>query len=393
MSVGARALVSGLLCSLLAVAFVPVVSGALATPLDGSQAPTEAAGPVAAVGTDPLLGPREPLGPDGTSRPVAAFAVLTMAERVVEHIRKFAPPPPDPEQDPETWVQDILAQLQAPPVPVESTVVPHQEDGEEDEEDGARPVVHVQRHPWARQSQAGGATSAEPTPVAPRSLHAPDGPGPATATWSSVGGASFMTAAVAAAGAAAGLLWLGLPKLRRVVPLAFTLFSRFDKDDILDHPTRARLLELVKENPGMNLAALRQATGSGKSQAEHHLTLLERHRLVVSKRMGRARHFYANGGAPAGRKEAYAVLRNERTRQIAAFIEGHPGALQRDIKEAFGVTSSVVHWHVQRLQDAGLVETLRRGRTVRHYDTKRLGAMKADGLVPTVDRHALQQGA
>lgn len=200
-----------------------------------------------------------------------------------------------------------------------------------------------------------------------------------------------------AAGATATALVAGglvvLTGWRRVVGFGAALFSRFTKDDVLEHPMRSRLHDVVVENPGINLVGLRQAAGCGRSQAEHHMAVLEKHRLVVSKRVGRARHFFKNGAGITTTKTAYAVLQNDRTEAIASFIASHPGALQRDIREAFQTGSSTVSWHVRRLQEAGLVQRVVEGRTTRHFPVGRLEQRHEDGAPASLAENAMRQGA
>lgn len=155
---------------------------------------------------------------------------------------------------------------------------------------------------------------------------------------------------------------------KKVAPIFSPLFTRFEGKKVLEHPNREALYTHIAGAPGVRLQDLCDATGLSRTAVTHHLRLLENQHLIMSKRVGRSRHYYENGGRYArDEKEAYAVLQNERSRAIADYIRAHPGAIQKHLCERLGVRPSIVHWHVKRLKEAQLVDAVRQGRTVSYY--------------------------
>ncbi len=153
---------------------------------------------------------------------------------------------------------------------------------------------------------------------------------------------------------------------RRVVPSP--LFTRFQRETVLNHPKRGELYQLIADRPGVCLQNLCDETELSRTAVTHHLRLLEKQHLIVSKRNGRSRHYYQNGGRYGTEmKQAYAVLQNERSQAIADFIHGHPGAIQKSICSRLGIDASVAHWHAKRLEEANLIRTVRQGRTVAYF--------------------------
>lgn len=202
-----------------------------------------------------------------------------------------------------------------------------------------------------------------------------------------------LLAAGAGAAAAAALLafWLagssgslgasaatasGGSQLRRLLPFASPLFTRFEKDTVLGHPKRENLYALILQDPGVSLQSLCDATGLSRTAVTHHLRLLEMQHLIVSKRLGRSRHYYENGGRfGRDQKEAYAVLHNARSKEVARYVRDNPGAIQKALCEALGIQPSIAHWHLRRLQQAQLVEAIRTGRTVAYFPNTGLKGM------------------
>ncbi|HUR25199.1 MAG TPA: winged helix-turn-helix transcriptional regulator, partial [Candidatus Thermoplasmatota archaeon] len=167
----------------------------------------------------------------------------------------------------------------------------------------------------------------------------------------------LLVGATAAAAAAVTLLWLAgssgslgaagaagtggklaATDLRRLLPFASPLFTRFEKDTVLGHPKREALYALILQDPGVSLQSLCDSTGLSRTAVTHHLRLMELQHLIVSKRMGRSRHYYENGGRfGRDQKDAYAVLQNDRSKEVAQFVKQNPGAIQKAICAAVGV--------------------------------------------------------
>lgn len=184
-----------------------------------------------------------------------------------------------------------------------------------------------------------------------------------------LGGAAAGGAGTTAAQQAAG---------RRFLPYASPLFTRFEKDTVLDHPKREGLYGMIVMKPGITLQDLCEGTGLSRTAVSHHLRLMEQQHIIVSKRVGRSRHFFENGGRYGrDQKDAYAVLHNDRSKEVHSFIETHPGSIQKDLCDALGIQASVAHWHVKRLVEANLIEAIRQGRTVSYFPSQTLRAVTA----------------
>lgn len=156
--------------------------------------------------------------------------------------------------------------------------------------------------------------------------------------------------------------------LRFLSGAALGLFSRFQGPRVLDNPRRAELNNLVCKRPGITVPDLCNASRLSRNAVLHHLRMLEDQGMIVHRRMGRSTHWFENGGRYGReRKDAYAVLHDDRTRDVAQFILAHPGSHQGAIGSSLGLSPSVVHWHMKRLEDAALVQRERSGRSMLCY--------------------------
>lgn len=132
------------------------------------------------------------------------------------------------------------------------------------------------------------------------------------------------------------------------------------------HPTRQDIYKLVREEPGIHAQAIGLRLGLGWGTTTYHLRQLERHGLLVARRQGRYKHFFANGDRSIQHKDAVGLLRNPTARAIAGAIGAQPNVVQKDLCLSLGISPSLASWHLRRLQEAGVVRAERVGRFVRY---------------------------
>jgi DNA-binding transcriptional ArsR family regulator len=147
-----------------------------------------------------------------------------------------------------------------------------------------------------------------------------------------------------------------------------TLFSRVQGPALLEHPARRRIVELVEAEPGLHYQELVRRLGIGQGATEHHLRKLAEAGLVVRRRgTGFTCYF------PPGRHEAAAraapALKSDGARRILHQIRARPGLSAKEVAASTGLDPATVSHHLHRLQEAGLVEAQRNGRSLALHAT------------------------
>jgi predicted transcriptional regulator len=168
------------------------------------------------------------------------------------------------------------------------------------------------------------------------------------------------------------------------------LYARVPKDRVLEHEGRDRVYQLVQAEPGVSTNRLAAVVDFGWSTLTYHLRVLERTEKIVSVRDGRHKRFFdrESGRFANGRKTLVSVLKNSATLDIARYILEQPGVTQKDVGTRFGLAPSSVHWHVNRLSEAELVEKQRDRHRVRYFpgtswsQVSPLDVGLPDGLIP-----------
>lgn len=148
--------------------------------------------------------------------------------------------------------------------------------------------------------------------------------------------------------------------------LLLPLFSRLQKERLLDSHARARILDLIQQEPGLGITDVCGRLQIGWGTAVHHLTRLEAAGLLTSQDSGRRRRFFHPSTAPHVRT-AICVLSTDLNRRLLDYVRQHPGCSQTDACRALGLSAPLVHKYAQRLIHEGLLETRRQWRTVQYY--------------------------
>ncbi len=94
---------------------------------------------------------------------------------------------------------------------------------------------------------------------------------------------------------AVGAASLTSPALIRVLMVAY---HRVRGTQVLELDARRELLEIVQRNPGVHFRELLRATKMGSGTLYYHLSVLEREGLVLAKRDGILKRFFANDDVP-----------------------------------------------------------------------------------------------
>lgn len=175
-----------------------------------------------------------------------------------------------------------------------------------------------------------------------------DAPAPQPPTPPASGASDGPTrAALAAFGLGAVLLLLR----RKLAPLVM-LFARLTPGELANDPTRARILDLVRAEPGIPTRELQRRLDLTNGRVDHHLRALAKARLIVASRDGQRRRLYL-----AGASVARAATPDLSTRALD--LLAREGALApADAARRLGVSRQALHYHLQHLLARGRVKKL-----------------------------------
>lgn len=175
------------------------------------------------------------------------------------------------------------------------------------------------------------------------------------------------------AGAVAVVALVGIWTFRRresrryLAPDWSRLYSRLGRDEVLDHDARHRMYKVIQDEPGIHVSELMRRVDGGWGGLMHHLHVLEDKEFVTSRDDGRYRRLFPVGQYNPDRMDTIALLRNESTAEALDIIARRPGINQSELASRMGMKPPSARYHLQKLQEAGLVRKEKDGRSVRFY--------------------------
>ena len=129
------------------------------------------------------------------------------------------------------------------------------------------------------------------------------------------------------------------------------------KQFALSSPLRTQLLEIVGQEPGINMCQLAERLSCRPSTIIWHKTKLEKADLLRSERVGNERVFYLPAGGIALRNQSLtsALLKNDVARRIHEIVSQQPGITLKAIAARLMERASSLRWHIKRLVEEGLL--------------------------------------
>lgn len=148
---------------------------------------------------------------------------------------------------------------------------------------------------------------------------------------------------------------------------------------------RRRVLELVRQYPGLHLRELQRQLDTSAMLAEYHLNLLEKWGLVTSLEEKNYRRFYPNSELPrplpAEDKRALGLLRQTIPLGIILLLLERGPQSHGLITEILGLRKSTLTYHLKLLEDTGVIK--------READTRRVELAERERILSLLRSYSL----
>lgn len=180
------------------------------------------------------------------------------------------------------------------------------------------------------------------------------------------------TVAISSAAGTGGVAVLGFAltetgkyKLLVFLSLLIPLYTRIQKEDVLDQFVRGEIYGYIKANPGVHYNQIIRELDVKNGTLSHHLHMLEKTGMVKSRKEGlRYRVFYPTG-VKFPEEERYRLT--ELQMSIIKMIKENEGISQKEIARALNVKHQTISYNVKVLQQAGFIRLRKKGRTTSCY--------------------------
>lgn len=164
---------------------------------------------------------------------------------------------------------------------------------------------------------------------------------------------------------------------------AFLGYRQITRSNILQNSLRQEIFDRIQEEPGIHLHDLARKTDATLSTIRYHCAVLERlHTIKVVDEKG-FRRFFQNGGRYSEEEQKIiSCLRSETSSKILRIIMMQPGISRKGIADAIRMSGPSVTWHMQRLEETGIISVKREGRSVRYIVEKEVLGSLSGMMMP-----------
>jgi DNA-binding MarR family transcriptional regulator len=152
----------------------------------------------------------------------------------------------------------------------------------------------------------------------------------------------------------------GKYKLLALLPLLIPIYTRIQKEDVLDQFVRGQIFGFIKSNPGVHYNEIMRKLDMKNGTLSYHLHMLEKTRMIKSrKERYRYRAFYPTG-MKFPKRERYRLT--ELQMAIIKIIKQNKGINQKEIAKKLDEQHQTINYNVKILQQAGIINLRRIGR-------------------------------
>ena len=180
------------------------------------------------------------------------------------------------------------------------------------------------------------------------------------------------TVAISSAAGTGGVAVLGFAltetgkyKLLASLSLLIPLYTRIQKEDVLDQFVRGEIYGYIKANPGAHYNQIIRELDVKNGTLSYHLHMLEKTGMIKSRKEGlRYRAFYPTG-IKFPKAERYRLT--ELQTNIIKLIKENEGISQKEIARALDIKHQTINYNIKVLQQTGLIRLRKKGRKTSLY--------------------------
>jgi DNA-binding MarR family transcriptional regulator len=139
--------------------------------------------------------------------------------------------------------------------------------------------------------------------------------------------------------------------------VSLVMYSKIKKENLLKNAQRKRIYEYITEKPGMHYRAILSDLDLPMGVLSYHLNRLEKGQYIKSRQDGMYRRFYMKSTRTDMR-----FFLSDIQESIFKVIKENQGISQSKIAKKINVSRKVVNYHVNILDQAGLIFVESKGR-------------------------------
>lgn len=140
------------------------------------------------------------------------------------------------------------------------------------------------------------------------------------------------------------------------------IVHRLSIDEVLENENRSKIIDLILDNPGIHFNELLRRTKLSPGNLVWHLDILETYKIIGKKNIGQYLVYFPYYNANPMSKIDIKLAKSKETLQILDMIEKEPGTYGSKIARSLDMDHKTIKYHVDKLLEAELVKTEKKGR-------------------------------
>lgn len=133
------------------------------------------------------------------------------------------------------------------------------------------------------------------------------------------------------------------------------LYSKLERDEILQNENRSELFQYISRNPGVHYASLRREMPFGSGTLVHHIAFLKQHDMIrTSKKYGRV-FYFPSGLSFADQEKSIERPLSMNQEAILNFLRNSQPVSSKDIQNGCSLSQSSVNYSLSLLMKDGLI--------------------------------------
>jgi DNA-binding transcriptional ArsR family regulator len=142
---------------------------------------------------------------------------------------------------------------------------------------------------------------------------------------------------------------------------------RLSLDQVLENENRNKIIELILNEPGIHFNQLLRKTGLAAGNLVWHLDILQTFKIIGKKRIGNFIAYFPYYQKNPISNIDLKLQKSKLTLEILEMIEHEPGIWNNLITKKFKVDHKTIYYHLNKLQELGLIKLEKEGRKKKIY--------------------------
>ncbi len=134
----------------------------------------------------------------------------------------------------------------------------------------------------------------------------------------------------------------------------------------LELESRRKIYKGIEDNPGINFRGLLDMLDYAQGTLQYHLDWLEKNGIVDVSKDGKYTRYYPSESFEKIDQNVMNALRRKYSRRIIAYLISKGSMSTSELTECIDKSKSTISWHLSKLNEEGLVEKERKGRSVQY---------------------------